>query len=111
MYLKRDEILAAKDLPYEDVDVPEWGGVVRMQGLTVAGKRELERIAIEDGKNAFLDLKTEIVALCAVDENGKQLFVVDDIQALNEKSAVVVERLFRSAMKLNALVKKDAEKN
>ena len=31
-YLTRDDILQAVDLKYEDVQVPEWGGVVRVRG-------------------------------------------------------------------------------
>ena len=29
--LSRDAILQAQDLPHEDVEVPEWGGMVRVR--------------------------------------------------------------------------------
>ena len=38
--LSKEAILAAQDLPSEDVEVPEWGGTVRVRGLDGKGRDE-----------------------------------------------------------------------
>lgn len=42
-YLSLEQILAADDVVYDDVQVPEWGGVVRVRSLTVG-----ESVSITD---------------------------------------------------------------
>jgi hypothetical protein len=41
-YLTRDAILQAPDLQGEDVAVPEWGGTVRVRGLSGAQRDAYE---------------------------------------------------------------------
>ncbi len=36
MYLTKDSILKSEDRKYQDIEIPEWGGTVRVQSLTGA---------------------------------------------------------------------------
>ncbi len=108
-YLTRDQILGAADLPAEDVQVPEWGGVVRVRGMTAA-QREIYRQASKDNQ----DLATRFVAMVIVDDSGRCLFSESDIAALGAKSTVAIERVLKVAMRLSGLqpgAAEQAEKN
>ena len=55
MYLTRDAILQATDLTFEDVAVPEWGGVVRVRGLTGTERDAFEASVVgRQGSNLSL---------------------------------------------------------
>ena len=42
VFLNREAILAAEDLPRELVEVPEWGGAVYVRALTGAERDQFE---------------------------------------------------------------------
>lgn len=112
-YLSRDVILAVQDVQAEDVEVPEWGGVVRVQGLTGAQRDAYEASMVEGkGKNRTLNLKNiraKLVALTVVDERGKPLFTDADVQALGRKSGAALDRIFNVAQRLSGLSKEDID--
>lgn len=115
-FLTRDEILEAQDLPFEDVNVPEWGGTVRIAGLTAKASTEFSTQMISmDAKGQVKAVKlsdnfmSDLLAKTIVDENFKPVFRKEDIEALGEKSAKVVSRLTDVAMRLSGLGEEAAE--
>lgn len=112
-YLTRDAILGARDLPTEDVEVPEWGGTVRVRGLTGTERDAFEQsIARRKGKNVELNLRNvraKLVALSVVDEQGNRIFSEADVDALGQKSAAALDRIFRVAQRLSGLTDEDVE--
>lgn len=113
MLLTRDQILGASDLRYEDVDVPEWGGMVRVRGLTGAERDRFEAsITEQQGKRIKMNtanIRARLVAMAAVDEAGKPLFVERDVAALGSKCASALDRLFDAARRLSGLSDGDVE--
>jgi len=120
-FLDRSAILGADDLPFRDVDVPEWGGVVRIVGLdgkqASAFSRRMVRVG-PDGKPQALGLDNfmaKLVALTLIDpQTGKPIFEEDDIEVLGKKSAKVLKRLSDIAAELSGMsdeAVKDAAKN
>lgn len=112
--LTREAILQAKDLPYEDVAVPEWGGVVRVRALTGAERDRFEASIVEQrGKGAprlnTTNIRAKLVALTVVDENGNRIFTDDDVEALGRKSAAALNRVFEVAQRLSGLTQADME--
>lgn len=110
--LGRDQILAAQDLPTVDVEVPEWGGTVRVRMMTGG-----ERDAFEAGtitrhgrkiEQNLVNIRARLVALCVVDEKGQRLFSEADAVALGQKSAAALNRVFNAAQQLNALTEEAA---
>ena len=110
--LGRDQILAAQDLPTVDVEVPEWGGTVRVRMMTGG-----ERDAFEAGtitrhgrkiEQNLVNIRARLVALCVVDEKGQRLFSEADAAALGQKSAAALNRVFNAAQQLNALTEEAA---
>ncbi len=94
--LSKAAILAAKDLKHEDVDVPEWGGAVRIQQMTGATAEEFAKSAA-DGRFSI----TRYVAACMVDKNGDRLFSDAEVEEMGRKNAAVIQRLFKVAQRLN----------
>ena len=112
-FLTRDAILKAHDLPTEDVEVPEWGGVVRVRGLTGAERDAFEQSIVEQrGKNTRMNLRNiraKLVALTVVDEEGNRVFSDEDAEALGKKSAAALDRVFAAAQRLSGLRPEDVE--
>lgn len=112
--LGRDEILAAVDLQQEDVPVPEWGGTVRIRGLSGAERDQYEAWIISGkGKNRDVNLRqsrAKLVMMCAVDADGRRLFDEADIIRLGAKSALAMQRVFDKAAALSGLDEDALEK-
>jgi len=112
--LTREAILQAQDLPYEDVAVPEWGGVVRVRALTGAERDRFEASIVEQrGKGGprlnTQNIRAKLVALTVVDEHGNRIFTDDDVEALGRKSAAALNRVFEVAQRLSGLTQADME--
>lgn len=121
-HLTRQTILEVRDLPYEDVEVPEWGGTVRVAGLTGKGATEFSSRMVETDNHGQVrsvkiseNFMAELLAATLVDEEFKPLFSKGaDVEALGGKSAAVLKRLADIAMRLSGLGEEaagDAEKN
>ena len=114
-FLTKDQILKADDLDKEIVEVPEWGGSVYVSMLTASERDDFEKtmIVMRDDGTAEKNMENFRANLCArtiKNQNGKRMFkTASDIQALGDKSAAAVERIFMVAMRLNKIGKKDVE--
>lgn len=113
--LTKTAILDAQDLKHEDVEVPQWGGSVRVRMMTGAERDEFRSVAasyesgLPPAKFAAI-----LLALTCVDETGARLFTVEDVDALEEKSAGSVDIPAVVAMRINGLggtAVQDATKN
>lgn len=105
--LSRDAILGAVDVQVEDIEVPEWGGTVRIRGLSGTERDEYEAWIISGkGRNRDINLRNsraKLVALCVVDEQGSRVFDPGDVAALGKKSAIALQRVFDKAAALSGL--------
>ena len=102
-FLTVDQILAANDLPTEIVEVPEWGGKVKVQGLSrasydaIAKAAEVSVPATGPGQVAgtkrdddkFSDL---LFVSCVVEPN----FTEEHIPALRNKSLGALNRVYQA---------------
>jgi hypothetical protein len=111
--LSFDEVLGASDRSYEDVMVKEWGGTVRLQGMSSAQRDQYEAEAYQankkGGTEAFKNLRARLVAMCWVDEDGKPVATGKRVEQLGQKSAKVVNDLFDVCRRLNGLTEGDVE--
>lgn len=114
MLLSREQILAALDCPTSELDVPEWGGTIRLITLGANDRIKWEEAAFPKGIVDMEQYLAGLVLRCAVDEAGLPLFTVDDLSALANKNPVVLRRVFDAAGALNGIgvdAAKAAEKN
>ena len=104
--LTKDQILSADDLRHVDVDVPEWGGTIRLQTITA---RDRQKFHAGGTKGAMDDFMERFIVACATDENGKLLFTSEDVKALGSKSAMALNRVFEAAVELNGMSQRGIE--
>ena len=116
MLLTKEQIFEADDLEAEVVEVPEWGGSVKVRGLTGRERDRLEAtVALTNKKGEQIgtnldNLRARLCAMSIVDEDGKLMFTSkDDVLQLGRKSAVVVNRIFEVAQRLSGLTEQDVE--
>lgn len=107
--LSAQEILLAQDLQHEDVQVPEWGGVVRLQALTGAQRDawEMDMFGADASARNMKNARAKLIARCAVGSDGKPLFTSKDIDSLGNKSAAALDRLFTVAKRINRIGAED----
>lgn len=101
--LTAEAILGASDLTSEDVPCPEWGGTVRVRVLGAGERRAFEKRLGELPKDDSLDIRSLLVGMCAVGEDGTPLFSPEQLAALAKKSSVPIVRLFDRCKKLNCI--------
>lgn len=111
--LTREQILSADDLAPTVVAVPEWGGEVRVRGLTGAERDAFEAaLFMEDGKRRRLNLvnvRAKLVAMACIDEKGGRLFTEADAEALGQKSGLALTRVADCVQKLSGLTDEDVQ--
>lgn len=113
-YLSRDQILAATDVVYEEVAVPEWGGKVLVKSLSGAERDKVEATIVNpNGRKTTWNLqniRAKFVAWAVVDpETHQRLFNDDDVIALGRKSAAALQRVYNVVQRLSGLSDDDLE--
>ena len=114
--LGRDAILGADDLAFEVVEVPEWGGSVRVRGLTGRERDLFEASIVQVGsagsrqvRPRLENIRARLVSMTLVDEEGNLLFSDRDVRELGAKSAAILDRLFDVARRLSGLTEGDVQ--
>jgi len=105
--LSREDILKADDRRIEVVEVPEWGGTVRVRSMTGAERDQFEGEVL-DIRRGGVELKranfrARLVVRTVVGDDDKPMFSPGDIEALGAKSAGALDRVIAVAMRLNGL--------
>jgi hypothetical protein len=105
-YLDPAAILAAEDIQVEELQIPEWGGTVRVRGMNGT-----ERDAFEESQLGapYKNLRARLAIATLIDSEGKPMFTAADIPALAKKSARALDRIFPIATRLSGLSKEDVE--
>ncbi|MFJ5059019.1 hypothetical protein ACIP96_06320 [Streptomyces nigra] len=113
--LSRKHIDSVDDRKWEDVPVPDWGGDVRILGLSGTARNAYEASLVQLGPNGSVQrVKLEnatprLVALCLVDENFERLYDDKEIAELGKKNGAVLQELHTVAQRLSGLGKKAVE--
>ena len=96
----RDDFFARiKDIPYEDVPVPEFGDgmMVRLKAMDALRQMTFGKIIQERG---YEYMHAAYVAACAVDENDQPVFTVDDSDHLMALDGRLILRLSKRAQQV-----------
>ena len=101
--LSKSAILAAADLKHEDVEVKQWGGTVRVRMMTGIERDEFQIAIASDSGIPVGQFSAALLAATIVDANGARLFTIDDMEALQAKSAASLDAPAAVAMRLNGL--------
>lgn len=116
--LSKEDLLAADDVETRVVPVPEWGGDVIVKALTGKQRDEFESSMTRfvEGKPQpnTTNARAKLLVHALIGEDGKRLFDRSDINALGEKNALVLDRLYDIVAEMSGLQDKseaDAEGN
>lgn len=115
-FLSLDAIAVAKDVDYVVVDVPEWGGSLRL-GSVNGESATLFREMIEADPAAATDAVWNMLAQCLVDGQGNRLVRTDEdrrrtIAVFKRKDVRVTDRIIDAMFALlNIRTKGVAPKN
>ena len=110
MLLSRDQILDQEDLKTEIIDVPEWGGKVKIQGMTAFARDRFESSLVgKNGGTNLVNIRAKLAAASIVDDAGELMFSEKDIEKLGKKSASALQRVFNCSQKLNGISDGDVE--
>lgn len=110
MLLSKSDILGRQDLKTEIVEVPEWGGSVKVSTMSGFARDRFEAdIAQVNGKINTKNIRAKLAIATIVDEHNKPLFDEKDIEALGNKSCAALDRVFAVAQKLNLISDKEVE--
>ncbi|MFJ6615459.1 hypothetical protein ACIQPT_34865 [Streptomyces sp. NPDC091289] len=113
--LNKDQITAADDRQWEDVDVPEWGGTVRVLGMSGTDRNAYQSSLVVLGSNGSVqrmnmaDQLAKLCAKCLVGEDFERLFTDKEVAGLGRKNGAVLERVGQVAQRLSGLRKEDVE--
>lgn len=105
----REKILAAEDLPTEDVATPAWEpfGVpsVRVQGLTAAAREEWEQSVAPNGEQVrSTTIRASFVSLVVVDpETNKRAFTSRDVRELSGKNSQTIVDIWNVGRRLSGM--------
>jgi len=105
--LSAKAILDVDDMTFEEVEVPEWGGSIRLRSLTAEEASKFSDEYSKDRKNAAV----RILLMACVDDKGEPLFKPEDLDVLRKKSLKAVIKVQKVAMKMNGLKDDDEAKN
>lgn len=112
--LTKDAIFTRRDTKTADVDVPEWGGIVRVKALTGLERDAFESALLSSNKNGSVrvdmrNARARLVALAVVDETGERVFADDDMAMLGTKSASALDRIYEVAAALAGIGDEDLD--
>lgn len=107
------EALLAATTPTEVVQIPEIGLSVIVRGMTGAERDSYVFGCMKGhGKRRELDatnMSAKLVAFCCIDEGGKRVFSDEDVVALGQTRADVIDRLYTVAQRLSGLRQEDTD--
>jgi hypothetical protein len=112
-FLNKESIRAASDLKHEVVAVPEWGGDIRVRGMTGSERDAFEASYFtgtdKDRKMNLDNIRARLVVLCCVDEHGDRIFENADLGWLGNKSGSALARVYEVCQRLSGLTNGDVK--
>lgn len=94
-----EEILAAPDLNEIEVEVPEWGGTVKVREMTKAAQQRLRQQATVNGELDPDRLQILMLAECLAEPK----ITIEQAEQLWNKSAAAVDKVLYAIIDVNGL--------
>jgi hypothetical protein len=107
MFLTREQIETAPDIKYGMVDVPEWGGAVRIRGLFASEVARINESFRRKGEGKGDELGTPESIICGygiIDEHGVNVFTSMTMRNLAKRNPSVLSRISTEIYRLTGLL-------
>lgn len=99
MSLNKHQIFACNDLKESYVDMPEWGGKIKIKALSV--QEQLDYDAFLASKPKEVEMALHLIIIACIDENGNKLFDENDLPLLKKKNSANLFKIVSEILKLN----------
>jgi len=109
----RDQILKAKDISSELMEIKEWEVTVEIRTMTARERATLMENALDPNTGQVIMSKVypEVAIATVYDpETGKPVFDKSDIDALLGKSGIIIERIAQKALQVSGLTNDETAK-
>jgi hypothetical protein len=113
--IDRAAFLENTAIPREDVPVPELGegAVVPVWGMTAGERTKFEQSMLgKDGKQnkaKLAEIRQLLVVATCRNDDGSPLFTAEDVAAIGQKRADIIERIVNVAQRLSGFSGADLE--
>jgi hypothetical protein len=113
MALSKKDILLMDDTEYKTIEVKAW----KSQKLIIksmSAKEKIDWIKEVENKDGELNAAIQLIVICCVDDDHKQLFGKEDIEALKNKSAEALNEISEQCLIISGIyagAEEDAAKN
>lgn len=108
--LSKEQIIGAKDLDRETVEVPEWGGSVTVSGISAKQRQNLLRsLGSNDSDELGPNQKGHMAAAFIINDDGSPMFTGEEIIRLGDKSDAALDRVISVGMRLSGMDAEAAE--
>lgn len=115
----RKRVLELQDVKTEVISIPEWDMEFTVKSLNGKERDKYETSVFQVSKNGQMvfnrdNLRAKLIALTVIDEDGDLVFEQSDVEALGNKNASALDKLYEVAERLSGLNKTavvNAEKN
>lgn len=107
----KDQILSCEDRPAPvPVSVPEWPcKTVHVRVMSGAERDSYDQSNYERSKRNEPISRAELLVRCICDESGNRTFEDKDAPALARKNAIVLDRIWDQARRMNGMTAEAAE--
>jgi len=99
-YLTREQILGAQDRKVIELDVPEWGGTIRLRSMSGLAAEEYIK-AVQDAKTDFEPLLLLISSSVIGDDNELMFPAPEDVKGLASKNLSALKHVSEACMEVN----------
>ncbi len=106
--ITKDQIYKSVDLKREIIDLPEWGGEVEIQAMSVGKKLAYDQY-IRDHED-FNDICYYLISISLINEDGSLFLNEEDKENIMSKSSESVMKIFNACIDLNKQRNDDVEK-
>ena len=113
--IERGAFLQPLSVPREDVPVPELGEgcVIPVWGMTAGERTRFEQGLLDkNGKQSAAkvqEVRARLLVACCRNDDGTPLFTMEDIAAIGQQRADVIERIVNVAQRLSGFSNADIE--
>lgn len=113
----KERILSSKDLKKEKVLTPEWEKVpfVFVTEMRADDRDDFDqyifemRSKLDPKKREYPHIRAALAVATIVDEKGERIFSFDDVEAVGNKSGIVLDRIFDASNRLNKIFGSERE--
>jgi hypothetical protein len=113
-FIGRDSFLSQKPTRTREVDIPEWGGIVRVKALSGAERDAIEQKQFDQGRRStrvtVAGFRARLVVFGVIDEEGNRIFNESDLPAINEMDGSVIDRIATAVSELSGYTPAEVER-